>query len=184
MGETEFLDQFELSEDERNRLLTVVWQPGMSVSCSLYRSNRVTPIYTLLNFTCLLLGSDLKRELEEYWTGSAMPDQQFGPEIERFGEYLRRRVDSGAIKSAYLMEVLDFELAMNELQFVSRTQIQEQLKSAKTEEPDGSVRLHPLMRVVRFKHEPFEVLARLREEDLPLDRCDRGRLRGCSECPF
>ena len=119
-GRGEFFGRFDLSQSEKQRLREVVWQQGMSVSCSMYRSNRVTPIYTLLNFTCFLLGDKLKEELEGYWASSELIDLQYKEEIERFGQYLKRRIHDGAIKSQFVEEVLDFELAMNELQFVPR----------------------------------------------------------------
>ena len=36
---------YELSDRERRRLVEAVWQRGMSTNCSLYRSNRVTPLH-------------------------------------------------------------------------------------------------------------------------------------------
>ena len=38
------LAHYELTERERTRLMQAVRQPGMSTNCTLYRSNRVTPI--------------------------------------------------------------------------------------------------------------------------------------------
>jgi len=58
---------YQLSARERTRLMEVVWQRGMSTNCTLYRSNRVTPIYTLLNFTCRALGDQLAAVLDEFW---------------------------------------------------------------------------------------------------------------------
>ena len=135
----------------------------------MYRSNRVTPIYTLLNFTCLLLADDLKLELERYWTSSDLTDLQFKQEVERFGLYLKRRISTGCFKSPFLEEVLDFELAMNELQFIPRRSISRQIRCARTGRDPGPFQLNPLIRVVRFWHEPFELLDSLRKERVPLE---------------
>jgi hypothetical protein len=173
-GAADFFGRFDLSEIERNRLLEVVWQRGMSVSCSIYRSNRITPIYTLLHFTCLLLADDLKREVEEYWISSELPDLQFKPEIERFSRFLRRRVTAGAITNPFVEEILDFELAMNELQFIPRRRILQQIRDTGAGQESGQLQLSPLIRLLRFQHEPFELLEILGREQRPPDELPRG----------
>jgi hypothetical protein len=166
-GGADFFGRFDLSEMEKDRLLEVVWQRGMSVSCSMYRSNRVTPIYTLLNFTCVLLADGLKKELDEYWTSSSLPDLQFKQEIERFSQYLKRRIASGAITNPFLEEVLDFELAMNTLRYIPRRRILQRIRETPAPQDAGPLQLNPLIRVVRFRHEPFELLDLLRQK-LPI----------------
>ena len=163
-GGSGFLAKFDLSDKERKRLLEVVWQKGMSVSCSMYRSNRITPLYTLLNFTCLLLGENLRKELDEYWSRTVLPDLQFRQEIERFGSYLEDRLASGAITNPFIQEVLSFELAMNELQFLPRRSIIRQIHEAAPLNEGGSLQVHPLIRVVQFTHEPCGLLDHLRRE--------------------
>lgn len=172
-GKMEFFDQFELSEIEKARLMEVVWQPGMSVSCSMYRSNRITPLYTLLNFTCLLLGADLKKQVDEYWRRSQLPDLQFKQEIERFSHYLKDRIIAGAITNPLVEEVLDFELAMNELQFVPRQRIISRIQRLARGKA-GALQVNPLIRVVLFRHEPFEMLEILRQGRAPSDGLPRG----------
>jgi hypothetical protein len=173
-GKIDFFNQLDLSETEKARLMEVVWQPGMSVSCSMYRSNRITPIYTLLNFTCFLLGADLKREVDEYWTSSQLPDLQFKEEIERFGRYLKGRITAGAITNPFVEEVLNFELAMNELQFVPRQKILCQIQRAMARGETGLFRVNPLIRVLLFRHEPFEVVDTLRQGRAPSGELPRG----------
>jgi hypothetical protein len=154
--------------------MEAVWQQGMSVSCSMYRSNRVTPIYTLLNFTCFLLGDKLKDELERYWASSVLPDLQFKEEIERFSQYLKRRIHEGAIDDHFLGEVLDFELAVNEVQFISRRRLLQQINDIQSGWESGPFQLNPLIRVVRFRHEPFELLSLLRQGYMPPDELPDG----------
>jgi hypothetical protein len=168
-GGDEFFRRFDLSEREKNRLMEVVWQKGMSVSCSIYRSNRITPLYTMLNSSCLLLRDRLKREVDEYWANSEAPDLQFKPEIERFARFLKGRIAAGVITNPYLDEVIDFELAVNALQFISRQRILAQIEEARAREESGPLQLNPLIRVVRFRHEPFKLLDRLGQEQMPLD---------------
>jgi hypothetical protein len=168
------LRRFDLTHREKHRLLEIVWQQGMSVSCSMYRSNRVTPIYTLLNFTCFLLGDKLKGELEKYWTSSELLDLQFKEEIERFAYYLKRRIHEGAIENRFLEEVLDFELAMNELQFVPRKKLLAQIRDTQSGWESGPFQINPLIRVVRFRHEPFELLSLLRQGNRQVDELAEG----------
>ena len=144
------------------------------MNCSMYRSNRITPIYTLLNFTCFLLGADFKKEIDEYWRSSQLPDLQFKEEIERFGRYLKGRITAGAITNPFVEEVLDFELSMNELQFVPRQKIICQIQRAPARGEVGAFRLNPLIRVLLFRHEPFEVIDLLRQGRAPSDELPRG----------
>jgi hypothetical protein len=157
------IGQYELSPREARRLIDVVWQRGMSVNCTLYRVNRITPIYTLLPRTCFLLAGDLTRQVDLFWADYERTDLQFKHEIGCFAEFIRGRLRSGAIVDPYLSEVLEFEVAANALRFLPRRQIKEQIAQLRSEDEQGEVRLHPLMRVVRFDHEPAELLQSLTE---------------------
>src|SRR5579864_1813353 len=114
------LAAYDLSPRERERLTTVVRQRGMSTNCTLYRSNRITPIYTLLPFTCRSLGAQFGTLIEEYWAGENYRDGQFKSEVERFSVFLRRRIAAGSIASAFTRDLLAFELARNTLEFGPR----------------------------------------------------------------
>ena len=109
-GEEGVLAAYELSERERRRLEAVVRQPGMSVSCSICRANRLTAIASGLPFTCLLLGDELAPLLDRFWD-EEQGDMQFGPEVERFGRFLE--VEPALLRGPYIQEVLAFELALN-----------------------------------------------------------------------
>jgi hypothetical protein len=61
------LAPYELTARERRRLEAVVRQPGMSVSCTLYRVNRLTPLATLHPVSCRLLGSRFVVVAERFW---------------------------------------------------------------------------------------------------------------------
>ena len=155
-GDDKALARYELLPGERARLRTVASQPGMEVSCTLYRANRLTPVVMLLPYTCFVLGERMKSIAERFWDDSRT-DLQFRSEIERFAAFLRELVQAGELDEPLLEEVLDFELATNELRFLPRRQLAEQAESS----AGDRLRLHPLVRIVHFRHEPRELLARL-----------------------
>jgi hypothetical protein len=161
---SEFFGRYDLSARERDRLHAIVWQRGMATSCTLYRSNRVTPIYTLLHYTCLVLGDRLKETLDAYWAATELRDLQFKNEIERFASFLRERIATGALADAYVEEVLDFELAVNELRFAPRRAILGRIRDAGAV-PAPAAR--ELTRIVRFCHDPSVVLNALAEGRVP-----------------
>ncbi len=107
---------YDLTSRERRRLGDVVWQRGMSVNCTLYRVNRITPLFTLLPMTCCLLGDDLVALSEEFWRID-QTDLQFSLEVERFGEFVTTKVKNGQCSDPYLEEVIGYELAANSVRF-------------------------------------------------------------------
>jgi hypothetical protein len=149
---TAFLGRFDLSPREQQRLREVVWQRGMSTTCSLYRSNRVTPLYTLLHSTCMVLGRDLHRMLDAYWASSELRDLEFRHEIDHFAHFLKQRLAAGEIASPFVREILEFEVAVNHLRF-----------APKRTQRDG-----PLVRVVRFHHDPALLLTSLARGVVPV----------------
>jgi hypothetical protein len=153
------LARYELSARERKRLVEVVRQHGMSTNCTLYRSNRITPIYTLLHYTCLSLGAQFGPLVDQFWDAKEYQDGQFQSEVERFGAFLRQRVADGAVSSPFAGELLEFELAMNALEFGPRKELLRELASLQPPESDTPCRLHPLARIVRFRHDPSVLLA-------------------------
>jgi hypothetical protein len=155
-GDASVLDGYELTERERRRLETVAAQPGMEVNCTLYRANRLTPIVMLLPYTCFVLGDRMKTLAGRFWDRSRT-DLQFRSETERFAAFLREQVESGELDEPLLEEVLAFELATNELRFLPRRQLEAAASSAAGER----LRLHPLVRLIWFRHDPRDLLARL-----------------------
>lgn len=109
------LDGYDLTDRERDRIAAAVASRGMSVSCTLYRVNRITPLYSYLPLSCTLLGDGLVGQAEIYWREGKPEDLQFGPETVRFAGFLRRQLAAGAIDDPYLGEVLALELAVNAL---------------------------------------------------------------------
>jgi hypothetical protein len=164
------LDGYELTDRERRRLEGVSRQPGMSVNCTLYRVNRITPLYSLLPRSCLLLGSGLSDEVSAFWA-SQDTDMQFGLEIERFAEFLRARVADGAVESPYLLEVLEFELAVNALRFAPRRRLLAELDGRQA---GDTWELNPLLQIVPFAHDPGVLLGMLAGGEVPPAELERG----------
>jgi hypothetical protein len=161
------LDRYELTAGERRRLAAVVWQRGMSTSCTLYRVNRITPVYTLLGRTCFLLGDPaLIREAENFWR-ECPTDLQFEREIDAFGAFLKRRIRAGVIDDPWIEEVVDLELAVNALRFLPRRSLLRELQGAASCDMDAPLHLHPLVRIVRFRHDPARLLPLLDRRSPP-----------------
>jgi hypothetical protein len=169
-GRDGLLERYDLSPRERARLLDIVRQRGMSTSCTLYRSNRVTPIYTLLHSTCLVLGDRLKETLDAYWAATDLRDLEFKHEIDRFARFLRDGPAAAAAADPLLEAVLAFELAVNELRFAPRRRILEDLRAAGGHTGEAArLRLHPLVRIARFDRDPELVLPALAAREVPRD---------------
>lgn len=161
----EVLGRYDLSDRDRRRLVEVVQQPGMLVNCSLYRANRLSPIYNLVPHTCFLLGNALLDEATEFWKGFRETRLQFHEEVQRFGDFLRRRVEMGLLQTPMLVEVLEYELALNEFRYNPRLEVLARLETVAGE--SKGVQLHPLIRVLLFKHEPRRLLEFLDERRPP-----------------
>jgi len=163
----EALNGYDLSPREWNRLATVVWQRGMSTNCTLYRSNRVTPIYTLLPLTCRSLGSQFQTLMNRYWRFENYKDGQFKSELDRFGAFLRSEISAGSVASPFAGELLEFELARNFLEFCPRKKVLRSLEGLPPLQPENPCQLHPLARLVAFQHDPETLIGSLARGDLP-----------------
>jgi len=152
------LRSYELSSRERLRLASMVRDRLMATNCVLYRVNRVTPIYVFFPMTCQVLGRELRRELETFWSTHRGTDLQYFPETERFVRFLKQRVCTGALQNEFVEEIVEYEAAAMELRFASS-------------ESDS------LIREVRFVHDPACLLNLLAESAmLPVD-LPRGEYR-------
>ncbi|HWV69770.1 hypothetical protein [Chitinophaga sp.] len=163
---TAVLIRYDLNSRERLRLQAVVYQQGMSVSCTLYRVNRITPVYTMLPYTCFLLGAQLMPVIEEFWAIDNRSDLQFKREISIFGEFLLQKLLGGDLANPYLREIVVMELAINELKFLPKKLLMEN-----NNEETG---LHPLVRLVPFDHPPESLLTALASMKLPQQEEDTG----------
>ena len=115
--DTSLLDAYVLDDRERRRLLAMVENAGMSHNCTLYRANRLTPIARSLPRTCVLLGSRLAAELEDFWEAAPDSELQFKREAERFGEFLLQRLHEEKEIDAAVGAELREELRLLEAKF-------------------------------------------------------------------
>jgi hypothetical protein len=161
------LERYDLSHREQQRIMCIAEQRGMETHCGIYRANRITPLYTLLRLTCLALGDDLKRVVLEFWAANENADLQFGREVSRFAAFLRDGIRDCKIKNPFVEEILDFELATHALRCAPRRQLATELRHATRTGGRLVLRVHPLIKVVRFRHDPT-VLLRLLNAMSPL----------------
>jgi hypothetical protein len=140
----------------------------MATNCALYRANRLGPLRSFLPRTCALLGPRLRAELDAYLEVYRETDLQFRREIEAFGRSLLGRWEAGEIPIPALPEVVAFELAAHELQSLPRRDLLDPLAAAPG--AAGRLRLHPRVRVLRFRYDPAALLPPLvAGEPLPAD---------------
>lgn len=144
VNEDDFFEGYTLTTREKARLHSVLRQKGMSACCSLYRLNRITPLYTQLSNTATLLMDDFVPLAEEYW--QLYPDftLQFKDEVLAFSHFLRQKIAEGSITTPYLKEVLQLEIAINELSYV----------------PEGECKVLP------FDYDIFQILHALNNGNL------------------
>ncbi len=146
-------EKYELSPKEFNRLHSVILQKGMSTNCTLYRINRVTPLYTLLSYTCKLLGDNLLPLLIAFWEKNGRTNLQFKDEVILFAEYLQEAISEGTVQIPFLEEVLSFETKINELRYQKAEPV--------TNRSGGTYTLNSDIRVAFFRHHPqtlFDIL--------------------------
>ena len=110
-------EKYDLTPKESKRLNSVIWQKGMSTNCTLYRVNRVTPIYTLMPYTCKLLGDQILPVLNEFWSDHAKTKLQYKDEVALFCNFLQSKLSSGELNIQYLEDILNFESNVNEIRY-------------------------------------------------------------------
>jgi hypothetical protein len=173
---TTALAAFELTRRELRRLAIMARDRGMAVNWTLYRANRLTPLNRILPLTLAVLGPDLRRTLDLFWRAYDASLQSAG-EAGNFAQFLKAQLAVGAVVSPILEEVLDFEIAICELRFLSRRQAAVQVADVLPEAATSSevrsraLTCHPLIRVVAFRHDPsllLRLLAESRQTDCTL----------------
>jgi len=147
----------DLTPLERRRIVSAAEQRGVAVNRALYRYNRTIPLTGVLRGTCYLLGGALSALSDEFWAEGGL-DRNQRREAERFVDFLRRALASGRVSSPYLAEVMEFELARYQVATRPREPLLAAVDEAAARWPEGPLTLHPLLRVVSFKHEPNQLL--------------------------
>ncbi len=151
-------EKYELSPKEFDRLYSVIHQKGMSTNCTLYRINRVTPLYTLLPYTCKLLGDNLLPLLIAFWEKNGRTNLQFKDEVILFAEFLQEGILKGTMQIPLLEEVLGFETKINELRYQ---------KGESVTNRSGGYTLNSDIRVAFFRHHPQTLFDMLTSDHLP-----------------
>lgn len=140
------LGEFSLTSRELRRLHDMVCSDGMSVNCTLYRVNRLIPIYSVLPHTCRLLGKYLGPELDAFTSASRHSTLQYRWEAWRFGNWIQDKIELGLLPGGPVEDAIRFELAV----FDARTN------------PAGS---QGQQRTVSLRYAPEELLDRKVDPD-------------------
>jgi hypothetical protein len=107
-------------------------------------------------------------EATEFWKGFEETRLQFNEEVEKFGDFLRHRIELGGQRDPVLANVLEYELAVNKFRFCQRLEVLASLESAKAAAvKNNRLCLHPLIRVLLFSHEPGRLLQLLSDRVSP-----------------
>ena len=138
--------EYDLTSLELRRLDAMVRDEAMSTNCTLYRVNRLTPIYSVLPLSCRLLGQYLNAELEGFWAASRDATLQYGWEAWRFGIWIQERIDSGLLSGGPVEDAVRFELAAYDVQ------------SAPRDVEDDATHSHPRKRLIQLKYDPERLL--------------------------
>lgn len=156
------LAPYALTERERRRVASAVTQQGMRVNGMLYRSNRLGPIAAQLPYSFVLIGPALRSVMEVYWAENPGFVRNAPLEVRRFADFVRRRIEEGALVQPLLREVLDWEMIVYELALLppERT-LAEVAEAAAGARPDGPLRPHPLVGVTPFSVDPAALLPHL-----------------------
>jgi len=142
-GNTGVLADYDLTERERRRLLAIVRQPGISVSCTLARGNRLEVIAGVFPMTCVLLEPVLRQVLDELWADHRPTNYQLAGEDAAFARLVSRKLAAGDLAIEYLDEVFAYERACQEMAYKVRT----------LDDPDAVAET-----MVEFQHPPDELL--------------------------
>jgi hypothetical protein len=168
-GGGDALADSDLTARERERLLDIVRQPGISVHCSLARGNRFEAVAEVFPMTCVLLEPVLRELLDQLWRERLPDNYQLTGEESAFAALLRRKIAAGELSIEYLDEIFAYELACRELTRRMRME----------PSPDAEIEAE-----VQFQHSPDELLPPLSRLAAPPAGLPRGwyparvRLRG------
>lgn len=119
-GAEDVLAGYDMTPRERTRLATMVHDESMSVNCSLYRVNRLVPVYSVLPHSCRLLGDRLMDELDAFWAASRHATLQYRWESWRFGLWLEERIAARRLPGGPVEDAIRLEMAMFDVQAAQR----------------------------------------------------------------
>ncbi|MBZ5728893.1 MAG: hypothetical protein LAP87_28425 [Acidobacteriia bacterium] len=142
-GEAGLLADYHLTGRERERILDMVRQPGMAVSCTLSRGNRLEAITEVFPMTCTLLAPVLRNLVDELWEERQPANYQLAGEDAAFAATIGRRMAAGELSIEYLAEIFAYEMVCREMARRMRSHTG----------PAGGVEA-----IVEFQHAPDDLL--------------------------
>lgn len=173
----EALAGFDLTQRERERLEALAHDSGLRTGTMIHRSFRLSMLTNTLPRTCKALGPEgIKETVHAYWLEQPSRSLLYVQEGLRFGHWALPRLRRQGGDNPFLPEVLEAEIAMLELarQELWETPppeppaLEETVEAA--EALEGFIpRLHPYLRVIRFRRDPDLVLSELAADRLPED---------------
>lgn len=110
------LADYDLAPREQKRLRTMARDEATSINCSLYRVNRLIPVYSVLPHSCRLLGDRLMEELEAFWAASRHATLQYRWESWQFGLWIQERIAAGRLSDGPVADAVRLELALFDAQ--------------------------------------------------------------------
>ena len=119
-GAADVLADYDMTLREKKRLEALVHHEAMSVNCSLYRVNRLIPVYSVLPHSCRLLGDRLMDELDAFWAASRHATLQYRWESWRFGLWLEERIAARRLPGGPVEDAIRLEMAMFDVQAAAR----------------------------------------------------------------
>ncbi|HEU0054392.1 MAG TPA: hypothetical protein VFQ39_14490, partial [Longimicrobium sp.] len=141
------LAEFDLTPVELRRAVAAAKQAGMVINCGLHRTNRINSILEMLPLTIFVIGNEVRRMADLFWTDYPNPDFTTRRELHRFAGWLRERIADGTFPSPYLREVVDYEMHLYDLGMAPRKRLAAEAAEADARWPDGPLVLHPLTRL-------------------------------------
>ncbi|MBI2738364.1 MAG: hypothetical protein HYX38_17690 [Rhodospirillales bacterium] len=120
-GAGDVLAGYDITRRERKRLEAMVHHEAMSVNCSLYRVNRLIPVYSVLPHSCRLLGNRLMEALDAFWAASRHATLQYRWESWRFGLWLEERIAARRLSGGPVEDAIRLEMAMFDVQAAARS---------------------------------------------------------------
>ncbi len=161
-GDDRVLRRYRLTERERERLRSIVGQPGMSLCCTLARANRFEPIAEVFPMTCVLLEPVLRELLDDVWGRNPLSNYQFAGDDVLFADCVRKGIKSRELSGEYLEEIFQYEEVC--------WQLAQQLRR----QPIGPGRREA---VVEFRHAPEQLLPPLSRLTAPPPSLPTGTYR-------
>lgn len=165
----EALADLDLTQRERERLEALARDSGLRTGTMIHRSFRLSMLTNTLPRTCKALGPEgIKETVHAYWLEQPSRSLLYVQEGLRFGAWALPRLRREGGGNPFLPEVLEAEIALLELARQELWETPPPEPPAPQEATEGLIpRLHPYLRVIRFRRDPDLVLSELAADRMP-----------------